>query len=258
MYLLYSDETNVEPSNKFFIYVGVSIPAASAAQLSADVEGLRTAYGYQPNDLLKFNVREKPPQVSPEWHRDIKRRVIEAAASHGAVLFGSFALHQIAKDKADARRYGINLVSFHFDCYLNRVNDYGLVLIDRFQDDALSRFLREKLAVGLVGMPYSETLRMERILGWHLASIGSSHFCSVVDIITGALRYAINSRTEPTASVLLAQLAPLMLRTSTDKVDELSLCFSPKTIKHEKYLEEYTALAEYLGSNGLVCAQQPA
>ena len=69
MHLLYTDEVNVDPENsEFFVYAGVAIPGDNAAALSTAIENLRTHYGYQPSDLLKFNTRERPGYISPEQH----------------------------------------------------------------------------------------------------------------------------------------------------------------------------------------------
>jgi len=41
------------------------------------------------------------------------------------------------------------------------------------------------------------------------------------------------------AQTLLGQLAPLAIRNGSGKVDELSIFFSPKTIRVTSYLNEY-------------------
>lgn len=263
MHFLYSDETNIDPAtSEFFTYAGVAIPDAEAGQLSAAIDRLRTEYGYRPDDLLKFNTRERPAHITPQAHRDIKRRVMEEAAQCGVKLFASVILHNIATSPEDARRNEINRVCYHFNCYLRWVNDHGLVLIDTFQDTLLNRFLRQKFSVGLVGMPYSATLRLDRVLGFHLASIGSSNFCSIVDIALGSLRYAINARNDASrlavAQTLLGQLSPLALRNQAGRVEEISFFFSPKTIKVPAYFQAYQELATYLAQNGLDCANRPA
>jgi hypothetical protein len=82
-------------------------------------------------DLLKFNTRERPRHISPEQHLEAKREVMEAAAEHGVKLIASFLLHNIAKTTGvdEARRNEINRVCLHFNAYLHRVEDHGLVLV---------------------------------------------------------------------------------------------------------------------------------
>jgi hypothetical protein len=262
MYLLYSDETNVDPGKcLFFTYAGISIPGDAASSFSRRIDALRNDAGYRPGELLKFTSNDRPAQVTAEAHREVKRLVIQGAVEHEVRLFASFILHQIATSPEDARRNEINRVCYHFNCYLNRMDESGLVLIDTFKDNLLTRFLREKFSVGLVGMPYSKTLRLDRILGFHVASIGSSNFCSAVDIILGALRYAVNAKDDPSqqavAKQLLSQVAPLAIRTGSGRVDEISLFFSPKVIKAPTYLRMYEELHEYLAANGMECSQRP-
>jgi hypothetical protein len=261
VYLLYSDETNFDPAtSEFFTYAGLAIPDTTAGQLSAAVDALRKEFGYRPEDVLKFNTKERPSHVTPDTHREIKRRVIEKAAECEVKLFASVILHRIATSPEEARRNEINRVCYHFNCYLHGIDDYGLVLIDTFQDNLLARFLREKFSVGLVGMPYSATLRLDRVLGFHLASIGSSNFCSVVDIVVGALRYAINARNSNSqlqvAQLLLAQLSPLLLLNADGRVEEISFFFSPKTVRVPAYRQLYQELGDYLAESGLDCTQR--
>jgi len=256
MHLLYTDEVNVDPrSSDFFIYGGVSVDANQAASFSRRIDLLRQEHGYRPEDLLKFNTRERPDTISPETHREIKRRVIEEAAAHGALLFASFILHNIAASPEEARRKEINRVCFHFDCFLRERDEYGIVLIDTFTDNNLPQILREKFSIGLSGLPYSHPYRLERVLGFHLASIGSSNFSSVVDIVLGSLRYAVNCLDDPSrqdvVQTLLSQLAPLCLKNDGGSIRELSLFFSPVRVRVPEYYEQYQILRDFLTRNGL-------
>lgn len=256
MHLLYTDEVNVDSrSSDFFIYGGVSVDANQAASLSGRIDLLRQEHGYRPEDLLKFNTRERPDTISPETHREIKAKVIEEAAAHGALLFASFILHKIAASPEEARRKEINRVCFHFDCFLRRQNEYGIVLFDTFTDKNLRQLLREKFSKGLSGLPYSDPYRLERVLGFHLASIGSSNFSSVVDIVLGSLRYAVNCLGDPSRQVivqtLLSQLAPLCLKNDGGSVRELSLFFSPLKVRMPEYYVQYQKLRDFLTRNGL-------
>jgi len=262
MHLLYTDEANVDPTKaEFFAYAGVAIPGELAGQLSHRIDQVRAANGYGPDDILKFNTKERPNHVTPEAHREAKRQLLEEARNHGAKLFSSFILHRVATSPQDARFKEINRICFHFNCYLTRVSDYGLVLIDTFRDSGLSGFLRQEFSVGLKGLPYSKTYRLDRVLGFHLASIGSSNFCSIVDVVIGALRYSVNSRSDASkhsvARTLLTQLEPLLIKGGDGKVDELSVFFSPKTIRAPSYLKKYQALHAYLAANGIDCQQEP-
>lgn len=73
MFLLYTDETNLDPKDgDFFVYGGLAIPAAVALQLSQAVEAIRTKAGISPEFLLKFNNR--PSHLDHQGFIDVKRR----------------------------------------------------------------------------------------------------------------------------------------------------------------------------------------
>ena len=164
----------------------------------------------------------------------------------------------VTKSPAVARLNGINTICFHFDCLLFRKSDAGLVLVDRFSDSKIDAHLVEKMAVGLTGMPYSSELKLSNLVGVHYAAVGQSHFSSVVDIVLGSLRFSLNAFNRgdeaniPTAKKLLAMLQPMFFREDEGKpVSEISLCFSPKIIKVNKYREQYQALKDFLADNGI-------
>jgi hypothetical protein len=181
------------------------------------------------------------------------------AAEHDVKLFCSMILHAVATSPDEARRNEINRIAYHYDCFLNRQKDVGLVLVDMFTDGQLPNHLREKFTVGLKNMPYSKVMPLDRILGYHLATVGSSHFCSLIDIVLGGLRFAINNRKDAkrsaVVSTLLKQLAPLCVRDPSGTVSELSVFFSPKAIRAPQYREEYQGLSDVFTSAGMKPSQ---
>ena len=261
MYLLYCDETNYEKRcGDFFVYGVVAIDSTKAATLSAEIEGIRNRLETPRDYLLKFN--PGPLGFSHDKFIELKRGVMNAAAQSDCRLLINLLLHDVAQSSEHARRFGINTLCYHFDCLLNRLNEKGIVLIDRFNDREIDAQLRERLAVGLTGMPpYGSELRIQHILGYHYAAIGQSHFCSVVDVILGSMRFAINAFTRQendhlaSAINILAQLAPLFYRAEGEQVHEISLWFSPKVIRNQHYREQYLALQEFLAAHGVTVAQ---
>lgn len=261
MYLLYTDETNVNPAGStFFIYGGVAISSEKAPSISNAIDFQRQAHGYKPEDKLKFNTRECP-HIDPEIQKSLKRAVMQCATEHGCVLLLSLINHKIATSPDDARKNEINRVCYHFNCFLHRVNDYGIVLVDTFPDASLTDHLREKFNIGVKGLPYSPVLRLDRILGFHIASVGTSHFSSVIDIVIGGVRYAINSLSDqlklPTAETLMRQVSPLLFRENDGKVSELGIFYSPKQIKAQAYLEEYRKVDGFFSSVGIETQRKP-
>lgn len=256
MYLLYCDETNLEErAGDFFAYGGLSIPGDSARELSQTIDGIRRQLKVGREYKLKFN--PGPDDLTHEAFIQLKQQVIEAAIRYGAQFFVSLILHDIARDTQEARRNEINRICLNFANYLNRKNQPGLVLIDRFSDKQIDAHLIEKFSVGLKGLPYGE-LRLKNIVGFHYSALGQSHFSSLVDVILGSFRFVVNAFTRADdggmarAKTLVPILAPLFFREKgRQSASEISLCFSPKTINMDKYHARYVGLQAYLEKLGL-------
>lgn len=258
MRLFYCDESNLDPAVcEFFVYGGVDISAEGAAALSAGIEEARTRAGVPREHLLKFN--PSPAGLTHQAFVGLKTRVVELAVEHGVTFIANLVLHRIAGDPDKARRHALNTVLYHFDCMLHRIGDHGLVLVDRFTDTQLDQQLRDRFSIGVTGLPYSPELPLERILGYHYSAIGQAHFTSLVDIVIGSFRYAVNSFSSgnhrDTAERILAMLAPLFLREGTSVI-EVSLQFNPVVVKVGGYRERYQKLKEFLGSCGIAIRQE--
>lgn len=262
MYLLYCDETNFQrTSGDFFVYGGVAISSAAAGPLVSEIESIRNEMKVPRDYLLKFN--PGPEGFSHGEFIQLKQGVIQAAVKNECKLLVNLLLHDIARSSDIARRNGINTLAYHFDCFLNRPKVPGLMLIDRFHDKQIDDHLKEKLSVGLTGpLPYTEELKLNRIVGYHFSAIGQSHFSSLVDVVIGSLRFAVNAFTQKndahkkSASEILLQLAPLFYRESDlSKVHPISLWFSPKEVRVPAYRERYGALRAHLSEHGIETAQ---
>jgi hypothetical protein len=260
MHLLYCDESNLEErSSDFFVYGGLIIPPETAKQLSNRIGLIRTNAGVARDFILKFN-----PGPAGMSHTDfvaLKQQVLQCAVDHGCKFITSLILHDIATSPDDARRNEINRICYHFNCYLNPIHATGLVLIDRFSDSQIDAHLCEKFSTGLTGMPYGDTLALQHIVGFHYSAIGQSHYGSVVDIVLGSFRFAVNAFTRNdqskagTSIHLLQLLRPLFDTQANGEILETSLFLSPKVIRVERYRNQYEALKRYFADNGLVMAQ---
>jgi hypothetical protein len=261
LHLLYCDESNLEErSGDFFVYGGLVIASDSALAFTQSIEAIRRRARIPDDFVLKFNPR--PDHLSHQDFLELKQVVIESVVAHGCVFLTSMILHDIATNPVDARRNAINTICYHFDCYLHRPDSHGLVLIDRFDDSRIDAHLREKFSVGLRGMPYSQQMRLSRIVGFHYSAIGQAHMTSAVDIVLGSFRYAINAFTRndaeklPSARRLLQLLAPLFFREGAEgKVSEISIIFSPKIIRSDRHRSSYERLKGFLAENGIDTAQ---
>lgn len=262
MYLLYCDETNFQKlSGDFFVYGGIAVKGDKAKELADELAAIRHAFGVEPEFVLKFN--PGPDEMAHQEFINLKKAYMAAAVKHEVKLLVNLLLHDIATNSDEARRNGINTLCFHFDCLLGRDKSPGVVLIDRFNDKKLDQHLTEKVSIGLTGnFPFSGAMKINNIVGYHIASIGQSHFCSLVDVVLGSLRFSINAFTqnkkehEKSARLILQQLSPLFFRekggiSNGEKVHPISLCFSPKDVRHPKYREMYIALREYFEVNGI-------
>lgn len=103
---------------------------------------------------------------------------------------------------------------------------------------------------------------LERIVGIHYSAIGQSHFGSLTDIVLGSLRYATNAFTRavtgqrPTDNALLRIISPLFVRSSSGKVADLGMNYSPKIVKVKTYLQLYKDYQLYLRTNGIDTEQE--
>lgn len=262
MHLIYCDETNFKKnSNDFFLYGGIVIKDSNAQGLSNEIEQLRKDFSVPKEYVLKFN--PGPENLDHKTFIELKKNIISLAVKYECKLLINLLLHDIAKSSEEARRYAVNTLCYHFNCYLSRPNDYGLVLIDRFFDKEIDLLLKQKLHTGISGqLPFGESMRLDRILGYHFTAIGQSHFCSLVDIVIGSLRFSLNTFTQGgqtnnlSANAILGQISPLFFRQSSNKVHPISIWFSPKDVKHEVYRARYAELAQFLMKNGIETQQK--
>lgn len=264
MRLLYCDETNLEErSGDFLIYGGLTVSADQAFSLSRAIDALRRELRVPPDYRFKFN--PGPVGFSHAQFIDLKRSAITLALEHGAQFLSYLVLHDIAQNPDDARRKGINTICLHFNYILNEAEQPGLVLIDRFNDQGneIDAHLRDKFSVGLTGLPYSANYRLERIIGFHYSALGQSHLPSLVDIVLGTFRFAINAHTRgqtehlATARELISLLSPLFWRADEGlPVPELGLMFSPKSIRAPSYRQQYQQLKDFFTEAGLETLQE--
>lgn len=261
MHLLYCDETNYdERKGDFLIYGGLMLPPGAPEKLSESIEALSKPL---PKDyVLKFNPKPQGMTQADFWA--LKDAVISAAHSAGAKLLAYAVLHDIAKDPDKARLNGINTICLHYHGALNAASDFGIVLIDRFNDrgNQGEQHIKAKFNVGLEGLPYARRYRLNRILGLHYSAIGQSHFPSVTDVLLGSLRFAFNAITRDTpndqhrAKELIARLRPMFLGGDNGPVPEWGLVFSPKRIAIAPYREHYQSVKAKLGEWGLDTLQE--
>lgn len=263
MYVLYCDETNLQKrAGDFLIYGGLGGRGPNLLALSRRVDAIRNEFGLDPEFKLKFN----PGPVGMEHERfiELKQTLLEEAGQHQVGLLAYAIMHDIAESPDVARRNGINVVSYHFDCLLKRNDECGLILLDRFNDEgnAINAHLTKKFSIGLTGMPYSAEMRLSNIMGFHYSAVGQSHIPSLVDIALGSLRFAMNAYTHndhqhhETAHTLLRLLHPMLDKEESGDISELAFTFSPKIVKAPKYRAVYQGMKDFFAAGGWSLKQE--
>jgi len=254
MRLFYCDESNLNDATPFLVYGGAVIKSSNALSFSHKIDELRENFEIPPDFNVKFNPR--PKHLNHQQFIDFKQSLIELAIENEVKFIVSIVAHQLAKNPNIARLYEINRVSYHFDCLLNRTDDTGIVLIDRFSDPKIDHHLREKFSIGISGdrLPFSDSIRLDRIIGFHYSAIGQSHFTSLIDVILGSFRFAINAvlnkKHVKSANTIIELLKPLFLF-SKSQIDLISFSYSPQEIRKKEYRNLYLEVDEFLKKNGL-------
>jgi hypothetical protein len=175
-----------------------------------------------------------------------------AAEEVGGVKFcAQVTLHDLARNQEhdDLVLWGANTVLGKFNLFLGDQSQYGYVLFDKIPVQHPYRYLKEKFQVGMTfkGRP---PIRLERVLGFGHAVDGSSHLCSVADVMLGAFRYCVN---EPENEEAGKAMFPILMRMMWKRerlgkiyVRECGLVLRPKSINEAKHQTEYDTLVERL------------
>jgi hypothetical protein len=229
------------------------VPTNSIPALHAEVERLRAKAGMSPTESLKSATR-RPKSLTADSHRALKQDVMKAAKEIGNVHFcAQVTLHDLARNQTHDDRvlWGANTILGKFNTFLREQKSYGFAILDRMPVKTPYEYLTEKFQVG---MAFSDrpSARFDRILGFSHAADGTSHLCSVADILLGAFRYCVNEPdNEEAGKAMFPTLMEMMWkRTENGRVyvNECGLVFRPQEVQAPKFKAEYDALAERLQS----------
>lgn len=260
MYLMFGDEADRDAvqGKKFFAYGAVFVPTNSIAALHNAVELLRSKSGMANADSLKSASGSRPKGMTFEAHRDLKADVMKSAHELGNVKFcAQVTLHDLARNQKhdDLVLWGANTVLGKFNQFLQENKTYGYAILDKIPVEHPYRYLKEKFQIGNT-FPDGSTIRLDRVLGFSHAVDGSSHMCSVADVMLGAFRYCVNEPDNEEAGKAMFPVLMTMMwkgqRGAKTTVDDYGLCFRPATVTEVKHKSEYDGLASrlqgYLGS----------
>jgi hypothetical protein len=255
MFLLFGDEADSDRGRgqKFFVYGAVFIPTNSVQALHAAVEKARTDAGLKLTDSLKFASRTKPTAMAAGAHRALKKEVMRLAREVGNAKFCSYVmLHELARNQEQNEliQWGANSVLGKFNEFLEESKSHGYALLDRMPVGNSYVYLKEKFQIG--NSFKDKQIRLDRILGFGHVCDGSSHMCSVADVMLGAFRYCVN---EPDNIEAGKEMFPVLMsmmwkRESGGKtyVNNCGLLLRPRTVEVAKHKTEYDSLLTRLQS----------
>lgn len=247
MYILFADETNMQPSEdaKFFIYGGLIIDSSRLDELHQEVEVIRETYGYEPIDELKFSTRERPDQVSIEDATQAKREVVDLCARLECKFLAYMILHDIIRNQPQDNiiKYAVNSVLGRFEKFLRKNNSSGMVLVDNLPVRSQWSYLSEKFSHGIETSRGMRRLDNIRLLG--ATCVGASHACSAMDILLGSFRYCSNNpQNRNAAQEMIRNVNRLLWHRVGDgvlHVKEYGLIQRPirENIRRRDYRQEY-------------------
>lgn len=255
MFVFIGDETNVRQDEKakFFIYGGLIINLTEAPDICNKVYQIRTSKGYQRCDKLKFETHSRPQQVTIEDFSSCKDRVINMCSNCGVQFMAYVVHHHIAKKHRPETQWlwALKTLLCGYDLFLQRENEYGICLVDRFSN--AFNVLREIHQSGVDPQFYGGRLKhqLDRIMCYGTVSIDTTHLASLVDIVLGAFRYCVNEITRDEISArLYKKVRPLMVCETGNPsiVEEWGLFLRPKTVVVAEYRTDYENLRKRLKS----------
>ncbi len=211
MYLLLSDETNLEPSSTrlFFIYGGLAISQDKVSLLHERIDSIRQEAGYNQGELLKFDTNSRPKQVTREGAREAKRRVVQACLDFECTFFAYVVHHKIVKGNRDRQlEFAISTLVKTFDDFLIEKGDTGLMLVDTLPGRSRNEMFAERFHHGLkYPRGYYPVPRIQ-LYGTSIQS--ASHLSSAVDIVLGTFRYCVNNPEHTVATKMIVDIVRLM------------------------------------------------
>jgi hypothetical protein len=256
MFFLFGDEADREQGRgqKFFVYGAVFVPAEKMPALHSEMENARKVAGLADTDSLKFASSTRPKAMTFQAHRDLKKAVMLLAREVGNVTFcAHVTLHELAqnRDHDDLVLWGANTVLSTFNMFLEESQSHGYAVLDRIPVEHPYRYLKEKFQIGLK-FPLKPLYGYIACSGFAHAVDGSSHMCSVADVMLGAFRYCVNEPNNPEAGkALFPTLMGMMWkrqRSGKTYVNDCGLVFRPANVKAARHQAEYAALVERLQS----------
>lgn len=213
MHYFITDETNnAYVADKFFIYGGLVMTDEQMIELHKAIEGIRTQFGFQPGDSLKFHTRSRPEHVTIENAKAAKEAVIAALERLGIRMIVYLIHHDIASAQNDEVRtnWALNTVTWAYRRLLVREGARGIMHMDRADEQHVH--LARMFGSGLLMQDGRSVHVDDRIVLFGMTSDGASHVASAVDIALGGFRYCVNAAGGDGRDVVAADIFPPLAR----------------------------------------------
>lgn len=252
MRYFFIDETNnTESHGEFFIAGGLILDDVQMLELSKRVSDIRTKYKYAKSDSLKFDTNSRPAHLSPAEFIKVKEEIIMAMIEVGARMIVYVIMNRIAT-KENRETYALHVLLHHFDTnYLPTVDDYGIVLVDRFGQNQVFDILKEINSHG-VDTPSGIKRIPERILHYSVTADRMSNLNSLLDISLGAFRVCVNSFSDgkdSLAEVIMPQVSKLIWHRHIENervFADFGFLHYPREIRSEQYRQRGIELKQKL------------
>lgn len=212
MYILATDETNIEPSleGKFFIYGGIIFKSDKLSSLDAAVREIRAAAGYKEGDLFKFDTHLRPSHVTKKNFDRAKSKILELCENNKVNFIAYLIHHKIIAEEIKLES-AINHLTSGFNKFLEEKNSWGFCVYDRMPHiNKQFGLIRENFTKGLK-FKNDKRIRLEKILLHSVSCAGASNISSATDIVLGSFRYCINKpRSRPIAKYMIKKISNMV------------------------------------------------
>jgi hypothetical protein len=253
MYLMFADETNVDPTERvqFFIYGGLVVPMESAEPLTTAIGQVRSDKAFRLHDSLKYQGSTRPRHIERDTWNEAKSAVIEACRNHNVQFIACLVHHKIAeRQREHLIDWQLNsLLNVFSHQFLTGLEDYGVVLIDRIGRGQEYPLMREKFTRG-GETPWGTRKTFPRIVAYGSTCDNASHLASAADIVLGTLAYCVNQQGDLTRPrELFPKIDPLIWRRRSGGkavVWSHGLILNPAQVKAQRYKDDYERLKRHI------------
>jgi hypothetical protein len=254
MYLLFTDETNQQPSDSisFFIYGGIVIKDEALIPISDGIDSIRVKYGFSKSDDFKFDTRTRPENITIDSFSKAKCELVELCIKNKVCFITYVIHHEIQKNQELDQKleWAADYVIGRFNIFLEEHNDYGLCIIDNLPTKSQYKYLSRKFVIGNNVEGCIKPLNKIKLFATTCSN--ASNYSSAMDIILGCFRYCINDpKNISIAKTMMNNVVGMMWgkhENGVHSVIKRGLIFRPEIddIKSSRLKTEYQALLSRL------------